>query len=94
MCTSSIQWLLVFVQKLNKQRKASVVVDTIRGSVTAAALGSSFILTGNLLAPYLGSVTCDLLFSYYQRRKYQKLKSKIEQHVKSLVAEVMSKIKA
>ncbi|KAL3139696.1 hypothetical protein ABBQ38_004006 [Trebouxia sp. C0009 RCD-2024] len=77
-------------KKLTKQRKATVVVDTVRGSLTTAALGSSFILTGNLLAPCLGSVTCDLLFSYYQRSKYQKLKNKIEQHVNSIMAKVMS----
>lgn len=78
------------VQKLTHQKRADVVIATLRRSVETAALGSSFILTGNLLAPWVGAVTCDLLFSYYQRSKYQMLKSRIEQHVKSFMAEVTS----
>ena len=72
-------------QKVSKQMKARLVVDTARGSLTTAAVGSSFILTGNLLAPYLASVSCDLLFSYYQRSKFQELKQKMEQRVTKMM---------
>ena len=83
--SSSAHAVNACLQKVSKQMKARLVVDTARGSLSAAALGSSFILTGNLLAPYLASVSCDLLFSYYQRSKFQELKQRMEQRVTKMM---------
>ena len=69
--------------------KAGVVVDTARTSLSTAAYGGSFILTGNLLSPYVGAVTCDLLFSYYQRSKYEQLKTRVEQRLKRMLEGLM-----
>lgn len=74
---------------MTKQMKAALVVNTARGSLSIAAFGGSFILTGNLLAPYVGAVTCDLLFSYYQRSKYEQLKTRVEQHLKKMLEGLM-----
>lgn len=73
--------------------KAALVVNTARSSLSTAAFGGSFILTGNLLAPYVGAVTCDLLFSYYQRSKYEQLKTRVEQHLKRML-EGLTEMKA
>ena len=70
---------------MSKQVKAGIVVSTARDCMSTAAMGSSFILTGNLLAPYLGAVTCDLLFSYYQRSKYQQLKARAQQQMTNML---------
>ena len=73
--------------------KAALVVDTARSSLSTAVFGGSFILTGNLLSPYVGAVTCDLLFSYYQRSKYEQLKTRVEQHLKRML-EGLTEMKA
>ena len=77
------------LQKMTKQMKAALVVDTARSSLSTAVFGGSFVLTGNLLSPYIGAVTCDLLFSYYQRSKYEQLKTRVEQHLKRMLEGLM-----
>lgn len=67
------------LQKAIKQRKARFVVNAVRRSLAAAAVSTSFILTGNLFSPCLTSVSCNLLFSYYQRNKFQEQQRKQKQ---------------
>lgn len=77
----------VCLQRLYKQKRASIVVDTARNSVSLAATGGSFFLTDNLLAPYIGGVTCDLLFSIYQRAKHEQLQNKTRKHMMTMMEE-------
>ena len=94
-CLTALAWLVqqvdvcCFLQKMTKQMKAALIVNTARSSLSTAVVGGSFILTGNLLAPYVGAVTCDLLFSYYQRSKYEQLKTRVEQHLKRMLEGLM-----
>jgi hypothetical protein len=51
-----------------KARAVSVAqIDAVRSLADWLAFGSAFILTGNLFAPFLGSVVTDGAFSAYQR---------------------------
>ncbi len=52
-----------------KARASTVAqLDAARSLADWACYGSSFILTGNLFAPFVASTAVDLLFSGYQRK--------------------------
>ncbi len=82
------------LQKLSKQRKAAIIVQTARDSLSTAALGGSFILTDNLLTPFVAGVVCDCLFSVYQRAKFSSLQSKTQQHMMSMLEDFQEVKKA
>jgi len=82
------------LQKMSKQRKAAIIVQTARDSLSAAVFGGSFILTDNLLTPYVAGVSCDLLFSLYQRAKFNSLQSKTQQHMMSMLEDFQAVKKA
>ncbi len=82
------------LQKMSKQRKAAIIVQTARDSLSTAALGGSFILTDNLLTPYVAGVLCDFLFSVYQRAKFNSLQSKTQQHMMSMLEDFQEVKKA
>lgn len=86
--------LTKMTQKMSKQRRAAIVVQTARDSLSTAALGGSFILTDNLLTPYVAGVSCDLLFSLYQRAKFNSLQSKTQQHMMSMLEDFQEVKKA
>ncbi|DBA67334.1 TPA: hypothetical protein ACH3X2_001631 [Trebouxia sp. C0005] len=86
--------LTKMTQKMSKQRKAAIVVQTARDSLSAAALGGSFILTDNLLTPFVAGVSCDLLFSVYQRAKFNSLQSRTQQHMMSMLEDFQEVKKA
>lgn len=60
-------------KKMEKRRHGEIIVSAGRKVLALASFGGSFILTGNLLAPYIGAVSCDFLFSQYQRAKHGQL---------------------
>lgn len=82
------------VQKISRQRKAAIVVQTARDSLSLAAYGGTFLLTDNLLTPCVASVSCNMLFSLYQRAKYQKLQSRTQQHIVSMLEDFQAVKKA
>lgn len=81
-------------QKMSRQRKAAIVVQTARDSLSLAAYGGTFLLTDNLLTPCVASVSCNMLFSLYQRAKYQKLQSRTQQHIVSMLEDFQAVKKA
>lgn len=86
--------LTKMTQKMSKQRKAAIIVQTARDSLSTAALGGSFILTDNLLTPFVAGVSCDFLFSLYQRAKFNSLQSKTRQHMVSMLEDFQKVKKA
>ncbi|KAL0055785.1 hypothetical protein WJX82_004303 [Trebouxia sp. C0006] len=86
--------LAKMTKKLSKQRKAAIIVQTARDSLSTAALGGSFILTDNLLTPFVAGVVCDCLFSVYQRAKFGSLQSKTQQHMMSMLEDFQEVKKA
>ena len=77
--------LAALVQRVERERQGEVIVSSFKQLVHWASFGSSFILTGNLLAPYVGSVSSDLLFSVLQRAKYEQLTSSAHRHMASML---------
>lgn len=74
-------------------------IETTRTVFEWAALSSSFLLTGNLLAPYVGAIASDALFSVYQRARlpgYQKeedeLISKLQEKLKTMQRAKVDKV--
>jgi hypothetical protein len=74
-------------------------IETSRTVFEWAALSSSFLLTGNLLAPYVGAIASDALFSVYQRARlpgYQKeedeLISKLQEKLKTMQRAKVDKV--
>jgi len=57
-------------QVLAARERASTVaqIDAVRSLVDWCAYGGSFVVTGNLFAPFLASTLVDVAFSGYQRR--------------------------
>ncbi|GAB4820546.1 hypothetical protein N2152v2_007592 [Parachlorella kessleri] len=60
-------------KRMSKQQRYSLVVETLRGVTESGCYAAAFLLSGNLLAPYVAAVTIDLLFSTYQRMRQQKV---------------------
>lgn len=54
---------------LVRQRRWSTAIEGVRNLTEWAALSTSFLLTGNLLAPYVSACAADVLFTGYQRFK-------------------------
>ena len=79
---------------MSRQRKAAIVVQTARDSLSLAAYGGTFLLTDNLLTPCVASVSCNMLFSLYQRAKYHKLQSRTQQHIVSMLEDFQAVKKA
>ena len=74
---------------MTKQMKAALVVNTARGSLSTAAFGGSFILTGNLLAPYVGLSHATYCSATISASKYEQLKTRVEQHLKKMLEGLM-----
>lgn len=53
--------------KMTSRRRWSLGIEVARNSTETACYSVAFLLTGNLLAPYVAAVANDLLFSLYQR---------------------------
>ncbi|KAI3436879.1 hypothetical protein D9Q98_006287 [Chlorella vulgaris] len=67
-----------------RQRQWSTAVEGTRNVTEWAAYSTSFLLTGNLLAPYVTAVASDLLFSGYQRLRARQVDRTQQQAMASI----------
>ena len=82
----AVLWQLtmnVCLQRKSAERRARIIVESVRNILLFVAVGGSFILTDNLLAPYIASVTCDLLFRVYESVKFEQVQHRELQHALS-----------
>eukprot|EP00887_Chlorella_sp_A99_P001452 scaffold8.g1452.t1 len=56
-----------------EQQRWAVGVEGVRDVTEWACFSASFLLTGNLLAPFASAVAADLAFSFYQRTRLRQL---------------------
>ncbi|KAL4457963.1 hypothetical protein ABPG75_012828 [Micractinium tetrahymenae] len=71
---------------LVRQRKWTTAIEGSRDVVEWAAYSTSFLLTGNLLAPYVTACSADLLFSGYQRLKQRQVDKAQKQSMETIRA--------
>lgn len=71
---------------LVRQRKWTTAIEGSRDVVEWAAYSTSFLLTGNLLAPYVTACSADLLFSGYQRLKQRQVDAAQRQSMETIRA--------
>lgn len=60
-------------RSVESQQRWSAAVSALQEFVQWATLSSSFLVTGNLLAPIAGSVAVDAVFSVYQRKRAKEM---------------------
>lgn len=69
---------------LVRQRAWSTAIEGTRDLSEWALYSTSYLLTGNLLAPYVTACTSDLLFSIYQRLKARKVEESMKRSLDSI----------
>lgn len=81
-------------QTVAQRQQAQSAITCVRLAAANIAYGSSYILTGNLLAPYISSVTCKALFSFEQRVKHQQWNSDFKEKLELLLERSTAAAKA
>ncbi|KAI7843775.1 hypothetical protein COHA_002673 [Chlorella ohadii] len=69
---------------LVRQRAWSTAIEGTRDVAEWALYSTSYLLTGNLLAPYVTACTSDVLFSFYQRMKARQVEESMQQSLASI----------
>lgn len=72
------------IASLSQQNALVFTLEGFRDVVELVAAGSGFVLTGNLLTPFVGAAATQLLFSTYQRRGFQRIRDKRKQELEQL----------